>query len=62
MGKIEQISLFKVSEFWFCALLLLDQLWTDILYVLEFFLAKSLQKAAFMFTRNYKEILLLEVP
>ena len=46
MGKIEQISLFKISKFWFfkSALLLLDQFWADILHVCKFFCAKSIQK------------------
>ena len=46
MGKIEQISLFKISKFWFfkSALLLSNQFWANILYVWEFFWAKSLQK------------------
>ena len=46
MGKIEQISLFKISKFWFfkSALLLSDRFWANILYVQEFFWAESLQK------------------
>ena len=46
MGKIEQISLFKISKFWFfkSSLLLWDRFWANILYVPEFFGAKSLQK------------------
>ena len=46
MGKIEQISLFKISKFWFfkSALLLSDRFWANILYVPEFFWAESLQK------------------
>ena len=46
MGKIEQISLFKISKFWFfkSALLLSNQFWANILYVREFFWAESLQK------------------
>ena len=46
MGKIEQISLFKISKFWFfkSALLLSNQFWANILYVRQFLLAKSLQK------------------
>ena len=46
MGKIEQISLSKISNFrsFKTALLLLDQFWANILYVWKFLLAKSLQK------------------
>ena len=46
MVKIEQISLFKISKFWFfkSALILSDQFWANILYVQEFFWAESLQK------------------
>ena len=46
MGKIEQISLSKISKFWFfkCALLLSDQFWANILYVRQFLWAESLQK------------------
>ena len=46
MGKIEQISLFKISKFLFfkSALLLSDRFWDNILYVREFFWAESLQK------------------
>ena len=46
MGKIEQISLFKISKFWFfkSALLLTDQFWVNILYVRECFWAESQQK------------------
>ena len=46
MGKIEQISLFKISKFRFfkSALLLSDRFWANILSVQEFFWAESLQK------------------
>ena len=46
MGKIKQISLFRISKFWFfkSALLLSDRFWANILYVQEFFWAESLQK------------------
>ena len=33
----------------------LDQFWANILYVRQFFGAKSLQKTCLMFMRNYKE-------
>ena len=46
MGKIEQISLFRISKFSFfkSAPLLSDQFWANFLYVREFFCAESLQK------------------
>ena len=57
MGKIEQISLFKISKFWFfkIALLLSDQFWANILYVPEFFWPNHYKKPVFMFMRNYKK-------
>ena len=46
MGKIEQISLFKISKFWFfkSAQLLSDQFWANNLYVWEFFLDRITTK------------------
>ena len=63
MGKIEQISSFKISKFRFfkSALLLLDQFWANILMSASFFGPNHYKKPVFMFMRNYKQILLSEV-
>ena len=61
--KLKRFHYCQILKFWFfkSALLLSDLFWADILYVQDFFWPNHFKKPVFMFIRNYKEILPLEV-